>query len=41
MTPIETLVAVALVVAAVVSFADMYVSAKNDKDIYKRPPRRF
>lgn len=41
MTLTETLVAVALVIAVVVSFADMYVSAKNGKDIYKRPPRRF
>jgi len=37
----EILIAIVLSVAVVVSFADMYVSAKNGKDVYKRPPRRF
>ena len=41
MTPTEALIAVVLVVALIISIADMYVSAKNGKDIYKRPPRRF
>ena len=41
MTPQEILIAIVLAVALVVSIADMYVSAKNGKDIYKRPPRRF
>lgn len=41
MTPVDILVAIVLTIAVVVSFADMYVSAKNGKDIHKRPPRRL